>query len=1307
MKKSLLFLSLLAGLFVLTTTQTSLAQAVTGVSLNKHTLSLDRWASEQLTATVLPADAANKNVSWSSSNDAIVIVDNSGYVTAYHDGIATITVKTEDGGFVDSCVVTCQVNDAANIVEFSFAGEANSASISDDNLTVIGFMLYGTDVTNMTVAGYQISPGATISPLPETVHNFSDTVQFVVTAPDGKTQKTWKVFPQILPDLGGTQKVKLTFSTAPQGRIDDTVSWVESNIHFHVGSSAEIGVDTDYSHEIGIWLFPARLTFYLKDTSKIIVAASMYSFENCGDSCTYVQFSGAKSVTHYIDKMTKGFYFFDLADVKAENGEFRSYEGSFSGITFWLANKDGSVNHAPVANAGSDQTVHSKGTVQLDGSGSFDPDQTALSYRWTAPQGISLDYSSSVHPTFVAPNSMDTLHLTFTLSVSDGSLSSTDQVVITVIPTNHAPVADAGPDQTVMEGDSVHFDGTGSHDADGDSLRYIWLAPGGIHLLDSTSPTPVFLAPEVQQTTTFSFALIVNDGLVNSVHDTVFITVTNQNHRPIAWIDMDHIQVNEGDSSIVEGHYSYDPDGDSLSFHWWAQPGSGIGFADSNAMDPRFGAPMVNHDTTFEVYVRVSDGQLFSEPDTAYIHVMNVNAVPVAVLQKHTAPVFDGDTIFLDGTGSYDPDGDSLTYKWTSSKDIWLTKSGATAWFIAPIVKKETPYFVTLVVNDGNSDSSPDTDTIWVQHKNHAPVAIAGYPIELFEGDSSYLYGSLSYDLDGDSLRYSWDVPAGFWVADSTIADTRFSAPQVMHDTTFNLILKVSDGQLWSHPDTCKVTVKTKNQAPVADIVSTEQTFFGVSLNEGDSLWIDGSPSYDPDGDPITYDWAIPKDFDFYHYDSVKVLIVAHDVAQTTSFDAKLFVSDGSLRGEKGFIIRVLNVNQPPYAHAGKDFSVLSGQTAQLDASVSYDPDMDSLRFTWFPPAGITLSDVHAEKPAFQAPEVTSDQVFTFKLVVNDGVLISDTAMVNVTVKTIAATMSVTATLNGDTIDYRNRHITLYWKDASDSWKMENILSYNENGETFYAVWEGNWMITVDPVGDSTGFVSTFSGDVTWWTDGNAISITAGTETHVNIHCVADGGNLTGDGIINGYIQVDTVTAGIARNTITHVDENYSGDVPATGVTVYLYRSSDSLLLASTLTDADGLYKFKNLPFDTYYLLVQLPGFDANTPWPVEVTSNDPVVDYVNFLVSEGDQSITDVNNAQEIDVKLYPNPVKDMLYVQSNNHKTGAVVQIYDLTGHLVITEKIENHTIRLDVRSLRKGIYLLRMESNGEMVTRKFIRQ
>jgi len=838
-------------------------------------------------------------------------------------------------------------------------------------------------------------------------------------------------------------------------------------------------------------------------------------------------------------------------------------------------------------------------------------------------------------------------------------------------------------------------------------LRYLWLAPGGIHLTDSVSARPAFKAPDVQQTTVFSFALIVNDGLVNSVLDTVFITVKHKNQRPIAWFDIDSVWANEGDTAYVDGHYSYDPDGDSLRFHWWTDPGSGIVFFDSTAMDVRCSVPNVNKDTIFKVYLKVDDGLLTSPPDTAFLHVRNVNnnTVPEAVIYQHTAPVNDGDTVYLDGSASFDADGDTLSYNWSGPYNIYLTKNGDSAWFIAPIVQKQTPFVFTLIVNDGQVDSPPAFDTVWVKHVNHTPVAMAGYPIEMFEGDTSFLYGSLSFDLDSDSLSYSWNVPSGFWIEDSTQPDARFSAPQVQHDTIFSLILRVFDGKVWSAPDTCRVTVRNKNHAPVAEIVSTAQVFYGVSMNEGDTLWIDGSPSYDPDGDPITYDWALPKDFSFYHHDSVKVMVVAHEVANTTSFDAALFVSDSLLRSKKSFIIEVKNVNKAPLADAGKSFSVLSGQVEELDGSGSYDPDGDSLRFTWFAPAGTPLSDVHAVSPTFTAPQVTSQQVLTFKLVVSDGKLFSDTSMVEVTVLPIEATLRVSALVNDTAIHYNQRHITVYYQTPAGRWEMENVLSYNENGETYYAVWEGEWMITVDPIGNNTGFVTTFYGDVTQWVDANAVHVTGGVETAVTIHCVPVLEQITGTSKISGHMYRDTVTAGVARNTITRVEKAQSGDVPAEGVSIFLYRSSDEALLASTRTDSDGLFVFDKLPEGGYYLTVQLPGFDVNTPWEVEVTEADSVLNDVNFVINEANQSITDVANQEEINVRLYPNPAKDKLYVQMNNGDADALVRIYDLTGHLLLTGNLMNRTTRLDVSHLQKGIYLLRIDSRSKVVTHKII--
>lgn len=80
--------------------------SVTGVSLNKTSLSLVEGGSESLTATVSPDNATNKAVSWKSADTGVATVDGSGKVTAVKAGSTTITVTTTDGGKTATCSVT-------------------------------------------------------------------------------------------------------------------------------------------------------------------------------------------------------------------------------------------------------------------------------------------------------------------------------------------------------------------------------------------------------------------------------------------------------------------------------------------------------------------------------------------------------------------------------------------------------------------------------------------------------------------------------------------------------------------------------------------------------------------------------------------------------------------------------------------------------------------------------------------------------------------------------------------------------------------------------------------------------------------------------------------------------------------------------------------------------------------------------------------------------------------------------------------------------------------------------------------------
>lgn len=80
--------------------------AVTGVTLDKNTLSIKSGEKETLIANITPNNATNKNLIWKSSDESVATVDKNGLVTGVKKGTATITVTTEDGNYSDTCTVS-------------------------------------------------------------------------------------------------------------------------------------------------------------------------------------------------------------------------------------------------------------------------------------------------------------------------------------------------------------------------------------------------------------------------------------------------------------------------------------------------------------------------------------------------------------------------------------------------------------------------------------------------------------------------------------------------------------------------------------------------------------------------------------------------------------------------------------------------------------------------------------------------------------------------------------------------------------------------------------------------------------------------------------------------------------------------------------------------------------------------------------------------------------------------------------------------------------------------------------------------
>lgn len=162
--------------------------AAKSVEVNPPVHAMAPNATKQLTAVVYPTNAANKNVTWTSDNEAVATVDGTGLVTANAVGTATITATTEDGGYTDTCVVTVTNNATKEVTMF-----VNTLHAVPDEDYLIGYTTTSGDTYIMSNAvsntSYLAAAGATLSTVGD-VCGVTDTTSCITALSDGSAIPT-------------------------------------------------------------------------------------------------------------------------------------------------------------------------------------------------------------------------------------------------------------------------------------------------------------------------------------------------------------------------------------------------------------------------------------------------------------------------------------------------------------------------------------------------------------------------------------------------------------------------------------------------------------------------------------------------------------------------------------------------------------------------------------------------------------------------------------------------------------------------------------------------------------------------------------------------------------------------------------------------------------------------------------------------------------------------------------------------------------------------------------------------------------
>ncbi len=304
------------------------------------------------------------------------------------------------------------------------------------------------------------------------------------------------------------------------------------------------------------------------------------------------------------------------------------------------------IGSKPLAHAGPDQSAHMGTVVTLDGTGSSGG---SLTYQWTqVPGGPAAPLSgvTTAHPTFTAPNVPAAGgNVTFQLVVCEGSSSNCsdpDTVNVHIMNVNRAPVAEAGPDQTVQEGSPVLLNGSASYDPDVESITYTWLQVFGptVTLAYPNSATPNFTAPPVGASGgQVDFELIVTDARGSTHADYVSVFISNVNQPPVSNAGLDQTR-NENTLVTLDGSNSTDPDLDTLHFTWNQTGGPTVTLTGANTPSPTFTAPNVGPGgalLTFQLVV--TDGQASGGADTVQVAVQDVNDPPVCTLAQPSVAV--------------------------------------------------------------------------------------------------------------------------------------------------------------------------------------------------------------------------------------------------------------------------------------------------------------------------------------------------------------------------------------------------------------------------------------------------------------------------------------------------------------------------------------------------------------------------------------------------------------------------------------------------------------------------------------------
>ena len=984
--------------------------------------------------------------------------------TESQDGDHTITVQVTDGSLTDSETLTVTVNEVnvapvlntigdkgtSELVELTFTATASDTDVVDNVVNTLTFSFDGTfpsgaaitDDGNFTWTPTESQVGSHDITVQVTDGSLTDSETLTVTVRDVNAppvlntidDQTVNEFVELTFTATASDDDSLTFSfdgTFPSGAAitdDGNFTWTPTELQ-------------DGDHTITVQVTDGSLTdseTLTVTVNEVNVAPVLNTIGDKGTSkLVELTFTATASDTDVVDNVVNTLTFsfdgtFPSGAAITDDGNFtwtptESQVGSHD-ITVQVT--DGSltdsetltvtvrdVNAPPVLNTIDDQTVNEFVELTFTATAS-DDDSLTFSFDGTFPSGAAITDDGNF--TWTPTELQDGDH-TITVQVTDGSLTDSETLTVTVNEVNVAPVLNTIGDKGTSKLVELTFTATASDTDVVDNVvntltfSFDGTFPSGAAITDDGNFT---WTPTESQVGSHDITVQVTDGSLTD-SETLTVTVRDVNAPPVL-NTIDDQTVNE----FVELTFTATAsDDDSLTFSFDGTFPSGAAITD----DGNFTwTPTELQDGDHTITVQVTDGSL-TDSETLTVTVNEVNVAPVlnTIGDKGTSKLVELTfTATASDTDVVDNVVNTLTFSFdgTFPSGAAITDDGNFTW--TPTESQVGSHDITVQVTDGSLTDS-ETLTVTVRDVNAPPV------LNTIDDQTVNEFVELTFTAtasDDDSLTFSFDgtFPSGAAITD----DGNFTwTPTELQDGDHTITVQVTDGSL-TDSETLTVTVNEVNVAPVLNTIGDKGTSKLVELTftatASDTDVVDNvvntlTFSFDgtfPSGAAITDD----GNFTWTPTES-----------QVGSHDITVQVTDGSLTDSETLTVTVRDVNAPPVLNTIDDQTVNEFVELTFTATASDD---DSLTFSFDGtfPSGAAITD---DGNFTWTPTESQDGDHTITVQVTDGSL-TDSETLTVTVNEV----NVAPVLNtiGDKGTSKLVELT-FTATASDTDVVDNVVN--------------------------------------------------------------------------------------------------------------------------------------------------------------------------------------------------------------------------------------------------------------------------